>query len=336
MKAAVYLGVGQMEILDLPDPSTGSRDVLVRVKAAGVCGTDIKTYRRGHPAFNPPVVLGHEFAGVVEKVGEEVSWLRVGDRVAVAPYVNCGKCRYCEAGRGELCEKRAHIGGGAFAELVVVPEAVAVRGVVRLPEAIPYEEGAILEPLACCVRALRYLHLARDSTLLIVGAGFMGILNALAARALFGVERVVLAEVDPERRRIAREFGFPVVDPGPGDQNEEEMPGGEADAVILAVGAPDAFSVATRAARRGGVVHLFGGMPAGTYLPVPSDLVHYSGVSLVGSSGFAVEDFEVAAELVFARKVNAAPLLGAKFPLSAVTSAIEATGGRVLKTLVVP
>ncbi|HHY35097.1 MAG TPA: alcohol dehydrogenase catalytic domain-containing protein [Firmicutes bacterium] len=340
MKAAVYLGVGEIRVREMPKPRPGPGDVVVKVRVAGVCGTDIKTYHRGHPSFKPPAILGHEFSGTVEEAGSKVTWLHAGDRVSVAPYLNCGKCSYCNENRGELCENKTYLNGGAFAEFVLVPEEIARRGTVRLPDRVSFEEGALFEPLACCIRALSFLRLKADSLLLVVGAGFMGLLNAMAARAMFGTKNVVIAEIDPVRRQIAQDLGFAVVDPsadsGSTSGTSGTLPRGEADAVIVAVGSPEAFAVVPEAVKRGGVVHIFGGMSAGANLTVPSALVHYSGVTIVGSSGFAAEDYHLAAKMVSEGRIDVRSLVGARFGLEEVEKAILATGGSVLKTVIVP
>jgi L-iditol 2-dehydrogenase len=339
MKAAVNTGIGQISLQEVPTPKPGPTDALVRIKAAGVCGTDIKTYRRGHPAFKPPVVLGHEFAGVVEETGSAVDWLSPGDRVAVAPYLNCGKCYYCRHGHGELCENRSFLKSGAFAEFVLVPEDIARRGAFQVPEGLSFAEAALAEPLACCLRALTLLDLRGDSSLVVVGAGFMGVLNAMAAKAAYGLESIVIAEVDRERREAAGKFSLSAIDPAAEefkDRLDALTEGRGADAVIVAVGAAEVFGRSLTYVRKGGVVHVFGGLPSSVTLNVPAYLVHYNGVAILGSSGFAADDWALAGKLLADGRVVVKDLIGATFSLAETEQAILGTGGPVLKTVVTP
>ncbi|MGB4637447.1 MAG: alcohol dehydrogenase catalytic domain-containing protein, partial [Limnochordia bacterium] len=166
MKAAVYHGPKQMTIEEVPRPTIGPEEILVEVKASGICGTDVKTYLRGHRFFQPPCILGHEFAGVVAEVGSQVEGFQVGDRVAVAPYVPCGFCPLCQAGHYELCQNKSGVASGAFTEFVAVPKEVIQRGTVRLPKGMSFAAGALAEPVACVLNGLEDCRLELGATLL--------------------------------------------------------------------------------------------------------------------------------------------------------------------------
>lgn len=201
-----------MTIEEVPRPTIGPEEILVEVKASGICGTDVKTYLRGHRFFQPPCILGHEFAGVVAEVGSQVEGFQVGDRVAVAPYVPCGFCPLCQAGHYELCQNKSGVASGAFTEFVAVPKEVIQRGTVRLPKGMSFAAGALAEPVACVLNGLEDCRLELGATLLIMGAGPMGLLAAQATLAQ-GAGQVIVSEYNEARLAKAAEIGARAVHP---------------------------------------------------------------------------------------------------------------------------
>jgi len=199
-------GVGNVELRDIPEPIPGSEEVKVRVKAAGICGTDIHIMNDEFP-YNPPVVLGHEVAGIVEECGEKVSSFKVGDRVTSRTSVGCGKCKYCHTGRANLCPNRLTLGlsiNGGFAKYFVIPES----NLHLLPENVGFVAGALTEPLACCVHAvLETGKVSPGESVLITGPGPIGLICTQLAKASGGYVTIMGTPRDKERLELAKKLG---------------------------------------------------------------------------------------------------------------------------------
>jgi 2-desacetyl-2-hydroxyethyl bacteriochlorophyllide A dehydrogenase len=210
MKAVVVEQPGSVCVREVPDPEVGPNDVLIRVAACGICGTDIHIIDGEFPPTVYPIVPGHEFSGTVESVGSEVTGIAAGDRVGVDPTLNCGECFFCQRGQGNLCERWNAVGvgsaWGAFAEYVSVP----ARTVYPLPDGMSFKAGALIEPVACVVHGFHLLQPKPGDTYCIYGAGPMGLQNAQVAR-FFGASLVAIIDINPKRQEIARSFGFDVV-----------------------------------------------------------------------------------------------------------------------------
>jgi len=265
MRAAMYHGREDIRIEDRPAPALGPQDVRLDVGAAGICGSDLHEYMAG-PIFVPtdephqltgetaPVVMGHEFSGVVSELGEQVQELSVGDRVAVNPILSCGNCRYCHTGRQNLCESLGFIGlsggGGGFAEEVVVPS----QNAIRLREGMSLTDGALVEPFAVGVHAVRQSPLQLGDDVVITGAGPIGLTVVQSARAA-GAERIVVSEPNDDRRQFAAESGADVtVDPLSEDLEtvvEAEM-GVGADIGFEVSGIETALNQLVKSTKRGG------------------------------------------------------------------------------------
>jgi L-iditol 2-dehydrogenase len=264
MKALVLTAYGRLEIQELPRPEPGPRDVRVRVRACGICGSDVHGYDGSTGRRVPPLVMGHEAAGEVEAVGAEVAGFKPGDRVTFDSTIHCGECRYCRAGRVNLCDRRRVVGvapgdyrqDGAFAECVVVPE----RIVCRVPDAVPFEHAAMVEPLAVAVHAVRRAGLAPGDRAVVVGCGMIGLLTLQAAKAA-GAAVVVATDLDPDRLAQARRLGADVA-LGPGDDipgRVGELTGGQGlDVAFEAVGASAPIGTALACLKKGGTLVLIG------------------------------------------------------------------------------
>ncbi|ALS29886.1 alcohol dehydrogenase [Paenibacillus sp. 32O-W] len=257
MKAAVLHGVGQMAVERRNEPSPGPGEVTVRVRAAGICGTDQHIYH-GHPgsaAVTPPIVLGHELAGIVAALGEGVEGLKVGDRVSVDPNIYCGICRYCRDGRAHLCDRLAAVGvtrDGGMGELCVVPAA----NCYVVPDTVSFAEAALAEPLGCVLHGFRKLTIRPDYTVLIVGGGFIGQLFLQLAKAS-GARRIVVSEPDSGKYETLRKLGADET-VNPLDAAAAAALASTADVVLECVGRPDSMTLAVEAAAKGAQVLLFG------------------------------------------------------------------------------
>lgn len=266
MRAVVYRGVNDLRLETVPVPQIGPGELLVRIATCGVCGTDLKKISTG--SHSAPRIFGHEMAGIVEQVGEGVDRFKVGQRVMAFHHIPCGKCYYCRKQTPAQCAVYKKVGatagfepsGGGFSEYIRVMDwIVAMGGVVPIPDSIPFEQAAFMEPVNTCLKGVKQLNLAPDETVLVIGQGPIGIL--LAALAHRTGARILTSDLYPERHAIAAKFG--VRNPIYAAEEDvvvrmrAETEGRGADAVILAVGANALIQSAMAAARPGGRVMLF-------------------------------------------------------------------------------
>ena len=261
MKASYFLGDKKFEVRDLPLPEIGEQDVLVRVAACGVCGTDVHIYHgsKGSTDVKPPVVLGHELAGEVEKIGSQVTTVKPGDHVTVDPNIYCGKCHFCQIGKKQMCQNLYAIGvnrDGGFAQYCVAPETQCYQ----LDKEVPLKYGAMTEPLACCVHGIDRAGIRQGDTVCVIGGGAIGLLMIQLAK-LSGASKVILSEPVAMRREIGKKVGaWACVDPIHEDIKErlKELLGTEGvDVVIECVGTSVAAEQAFLAADRGATILLF-------------------------------------------------------------------------------
>ena len=292
MKAVVFYAPGDIRAEDIPKPVCGNGQALVKVDACAVCGSDLKAANVGNPRILAPKVMGHEFTGLVEQTGRGVEGFSAGDRVVMATSVSCGNCYYCLRGWKNLCQNLAPMGytyDGGMAEYVLIPERAILNGhLVKVERPLKPEIAALAEPVSCAVNSIENCGVEEGDTVVVVGAGPMGILNACVAKAS-GAGRVILAEVNPERLRQCEDFGFDrLVNSAEEDLESvvKEMTGGYgADVVIVAAPAAAPQEDALKLARKRGTVMLFASLPAGkSMLGIDSRLVHYNELRLTGSS----------------------------------------------------
>ena len=259
MRALVLHGVRDLRLEEVPEPRAGEGEVVLRVGACGICGTDLHFYR-GEWKVRTPLVPGHEFSGVVEEVGPGAEWVEVGSKVVAEPNVTCGRCYYCRMERRNFyCANIRAVGvdvDGAFAEYVKVP---AVN-VYRIPDWMELEEAALIEPLACCVRGLYNVGIEPGDTVAVVGAGPIGLLMVQLAR-MWGASRVYAVDLIDSRLSLAKQLGADAVF-NPAREDVAEAVRGEAGGVAIeAVGSSRAVELALKLARRGGRVLVFGVAP---------------------------------------------------------------------------
>jgi L-iditol 2-dehydrogenase len=259
MLAARLHSPGRMLVEDIPRPVPGPHDLLVRVEACGICGSDRHMFRGEYPTARP-VTLGHEFSGIVEVAGDAVEGFSIGTRITGDPNVACGQCEFCRAGRPNLCPSLSPIGvmrDGGFAEYVLVPQGQAVD----LPDGLDPRHGAFCEPVSCCIHAIDVARIPPGGSVLILGGGVIGLLMVQLAR-LAGARDIVLSTRQAPRRALALELdATAVADPAGGDAAIAALLPGGADVVFECAGLGETLLQATRLARRGGTVVLFGVVP---------------------------------------------------------------------------
>jgi L-iditol 2-dehydrogenase len=288
MTAAVLYGREQLRIERVNVPQLGRGDVLVRVRAALTCGTDVKVFSRGYHArmIKPPALFGHELAGDVVATGAAVQDFEIGQRVVAANSAPCGECYYCQHSQENLCEDLL-FNNGAYAEYIRIPERIVQKNMLEIPEHVSYQDAALIEPLACVMRGLEDTGIRSGDTIAIIGLGPIGMMFVRLAKALYNARVIAIGRRQSQLDRAAsmgaddvvlNDDGADVITP------VKAITGGRgADVVIEAVGLPEAWQLALQLLRRGGVVNFFGGCPTGSSVGVDTSLLHYSELTLKAS-----------------------------------------------------
>jgi len=322
MRALVIERPGRARVVETSTPSAGEGEVVVRVRACGVCGTDVHIYR-GEYLGDYPVVPGHEFAGEVVEVGPGVPCFKCGDRVAVEPNLSCGRCRFCRLSEQNFCENWRAIGvtlPGAMAEYTVVPATAAFH-----IGDLPYESGAFMEPLSCVLHGMAKLDVRYGESVLVIGAGPVGILLAQVARDC-GAARVAIADRVASRLALARELGADdAVDTGGGFGPVERILPGGADAVIDATGVPSVIARTVGLARHGGRILLFGVAPSDAVAAIKPFEVFRKGLSIF-SSYTSVRNSVQALDLIRSGRVEVGRLVSHRLPLDGFGEAVGLLG----------
>lgn len=342
MRAAVLHAPGDLRVQDWPDPAAGPGELVLKVAAAAICGTDIRVFRgRKNKGVRFPTVLGHEFAGRIVAVGSGVGQFKVGDCVGVDPVYPCGRCAYCQSGRENVCQNRQAMGyefDGAFAEYVRIPAIGVERGnVFRLPEGIDWSQAALAEPLGCVLNGQENMGIAIGDSLVIIGAGPIGVLH-LKTALISGVRQVLVVEPNPARRAVAARLGATTIDPTSGDVTaavRDATDGLGADAVVVAIGLPAVANQALTLARKGGRVNLFAGFSVGDMPPIDVNLIHYNELAVTGASALKRRHFGTALALIASGRINVADLVTHRMPLAEACRAMAAAeAGEGLKIIV--
>lgn len=345
MRAAVLYGPNDLRPAEVKTPRIASDEVLVRVRACAICGTDLRiidgTKSRG---VHFPSIIGHEIAGEIAELGSDVKGLAVGERVAIAPVVPCLSCYYCKRARENTCLNREAIGyeyDGGFAEYVRIPaKAMAAGNVYPIPAHLSFEEAALAEPLACCLNGNEISRIGLGDTVLLVGAGPIGLMHLQLARAA-GASQVIVSELLPHRREAALRFGAGlVVDPSETDLSEfvrAHTDGLGVDQVMMAIGASRVVNQAISLARKGGTINLFAGFPGKGETSIESNLIHYNEAIVTGTSSSARRHYAKALNLIASGVVKVKDLVTKEFPIEDVQEAVAATRrGEGFKTIVTP
>jgi L-iditol 2-dehydrogenase len=350
MRAVVYRGVNDMRVETVPVPTIGPGELLIKVATCGVCGTDLKKIHTG--SHQAPLIFGHEMAGIVVAVGEGVTGYAVGERVMTFHHVPCGECYYCRKQTPAQCPLYKKTGvtagfapaGGGFAEYIrVLDFVVSNRGVIKIPDGVPFEQAAFVEPLNTVLKGQKLLNLASDDTVLVIGQGPIGLMHAALARRTGA--RVLTSDLYPERHAIAAKFGL--TDPiHAGSENVvervfAETDGRGADAVILAVGGNALIRTAMDAVRPGGKVMLFAQTQHGEATFDPG-AVCVDEKTLIGSYSSSFPIMDEVTDLVFNGYRNGfdlTQLISHRFPLQQAVAAIEIAShptGSSMKIMIEP
>jgi L-iditol 2-dehydrogenase len=345
MKAAVFYGPEDLRLERVPEPKAAGDQLLLKTAACAVCGSDVRTYHFGASNITGPVIIGHEVTGTVVEVGGDVTGFAVGQRVAVAPAIPCGDCRYCRRGIQTMCDNLRSIGyqfDGGFAEYMAVPHSAIRAGCVNtIPDNLSFQEAALAEPLACVINAQELLAVGMEDTVVVLGAGPVGCLHASLAKVR-GARKVILVDIQERRLELAREFGADVFINGAAEKVEErvreETDGDGATVVIVAAPSAQAQAQAVTLAAKRGRVDFFGGLPkSDPFVSVNANLIHYRELFIMGAYGSKPSHNRLALELLAGGRVKASSLVGMVVPLEEVKQGIDAIArGRVLKVVVQP
>ena len=340
MRGVFYLGPGNLELREVPIPSPQAGELLVKVNTALTCGTDLKTFRRGHPKFPPPFLMGHEFAGNVVAMGTGVEQFKPGMRVTANVFAPCMQCYYCLHGQDNLCEQ-LHYNFGAFAEYMILPRSIVQLNTFHIPDHVPDAHAAILEPLISVVHGQRRIAIQQGETVVIVGAGGAISLLHLQISLLSGASRVIgVGHSDTRLQIFSQMGGSDVINTHQASAVDQvlELTGGRgADVVIECAGSSEAWESAVQMARKGGRVLWFGGLPTGTILQIDPGRVHYGEMSLLGVHGGTLSDAQEAYRLLVSGDIDPSLLISGTCPLDKIEEAFQRMiDGSAIKMAIIP
>lgn len=320
-------GVKDLKVEDVEVPEVKDGEVLVKVKAATTCGTDLKIFQRGYveKVIKLPTIFGHEWAGEVAEVGKGLEWPRKGMRVRAGNSAPCLHCSMCQRGKYNLCENMIWL-WGAYAEYIKVPARMVLMNMQGVPDGISYEEAAITEPLACVLHGVEQANVKLGDTVAIIGAGPIGLLHLLTVKKM-GAGRTIMIDLVDERLGFAEKLGADAT-VNSGKENVEtrirELTGGYgADVAIEAIGLSATWEQALKLARKGGTVLEFGGCPPGTEIKVNAEMLHYGELTVMGTFHTTPLHFRKALNLIATRTIDVRPLVTRKMKLDNIKEAFE-------------
>ena len=339
MLAAFYYNNHDVRIEEIPVPSIGEDEALLKVMASGICGSDVLEWYRIPKA---PRVLGHEATGIISKVGSQVKNIKVGDRVFVSHHVPCNQCRYCQRGNHTACHTlhTTNYYPGGFAQYVQIPKINVQCGIYKLPDAMSFEEGTFIEPLACVSRGQRLANLQKDDTLLIIGSGISGILHAQLAK-FKGIENIVVADINPYRLELAKKFGahhaLNAKDNLPQDLKDIND-GRLADQVIVCTGATSAAMSAMNCVESSGTILYFAVPDPTVKLSVPINQFWRNEITIRTSYGAAPNDLEDSMKVLTTRQLNVKDMITHRLNLREAQEGFKlmAEAGQSLKVILQP
>jgi L-iditol 2-dehydrogenase len=339
VKVARYYDRQDIRLEEIPTPQAGPGEILVEVKACGLCGSDLMEWYVREKA---PTVLGHEPTGVVAQVGKGVTEFGPGDRVFVHHHVPCFTCHYCLRGYYTLCKtfKSTHLDPGGFAEYVRVPALNVARDVLKLPAGMPFDEGTMIEPVATCIRGIARANVQTGDTVVVVGAGVTGLIH-LQLASLFGAAKVVVTDFSDYRLQVARQLGADLTVNARQDivdAIQAANEGKKADVVIVTAGSIKAMQQGIELANGGATVLLFAPSSPQEMLPISPYQLLFSEITLVSSYSCAPAETRQALRLIHGGRIRVKELITHHFDLAGVEAAIHlaAEAGESLKIVITP
>lgn len=340
--AAVLYGKENLKVESVPVPEIGRDDVLVRVKTALTCGTDVKVFRRGYHArmIVPPALFGHELAGDIVFVGENVRCFRAGQRVVAANSAPCGKCFYCRRDNENLCQDLL-FNNGAYAEFIRIPGRIVERNLYEIPAHVSYQDAALIEPLACVLRGLDETRIRRGDNIAILGLGPIGMMFVRLAKVygarVFAIGRRQ-SQLDRAKAMGADELLLSVDGADLPAQVRKLTEGYGVDAAIEAVGQPEAWETALRLLRRGGTVNFFGGCPNDSAIKLDTSLMHYSEITCTASFHHTPKHIRTALEIVSRGEITSHDFVNRVEPLANLLKVLQhlMSHNGHMKTAIVP
>jgi len=338
MKVALYYSNSDIRISEVPYPDFSDRELVVRIEACGICGSDLMEWYRKDRV---PLVLGHEIAGVVDKVGREVKNFKEGDRVIVAHHVPCGKCHYCIYGNETVCEtlRKTNIYPGGFSQFARIPEINVEKGLFLIPEDLSFEEATFSEPLGCVLRAQRKIGIMPGNSVVVIGSGISGILHIQMAR-LYGAGPIIASDISEGRMFLASKFGADFTfHPDELEKGVKKVLGGElADIVILCASSISAFDLSLRIINRAGKILLFAPSEPGSKISISINDLFWRNDTLITTSYAASPfDYSLALRLIHLKKVNVKEMITHVLGIDEIQEGFDLMGkGESLKVIIKP
>jgi len=339
MKVAMYYSNNDVRIEEMPIPKINDNELLVKVIASGICGSDVMEWYRIKKA---PLVLGHEISGIIEKAGKNVKKFKKGDRIFVTHHVPCNECSFCQDGKYTLCHTlhTTKFYPGGFAQYLRVPEINIRHGTFILPKEVSFDEGTFVEPLACVVRGLRTANYRKGKTVAVLGSGMAGILNIKLAKA-YGAKKIFATDVDDYRLKFAEKIGADVVinaKENVAEQIKKHNNGKLADFVILCAGVPTAVRQAIESVEFGGTILWFAMTPPGVDVPVPFFDIWNKQIKMYSTYAGAGKDITDAIELLKSKKVDVNDMITHKLPMNKTPEGFKlvANAKKSMKVIIEP
>ncbi|MEE8186535.1 MAG: zinc-binding dehydrogenase [Nitrososphaerales archaeon] len=331
---------GKLRIEELPIPSIASGDLLIEMKACGLCGSDIEKIR-GQYDVSP--IIGHEASGIVKEISADGTGIEKGDRVFPHHHVSCKSCHFCRTGSDTMCKsyREFHFDPGGFSEFFRVPQwNVKQGGILKLPANMSFDQASFIEPTGCCIRALRRSGIAKDDSLFVVGAGPIG-LTVVQLAPLFGITKVAVSDINPKRLEFAKRCGASVtIDPTDDSISAAIMKGTKGigvDCAIIASGNPSAVRQGLESIRRGGKVILLGIPPLGSSLDYGVERLVNNEVTMISTNAANDEEVRLALDFISKGQIDVDSMITHKFSIENIDVALEKIAeGDVIKSIIVP